>query len=142
MPRTSELSKPAAMRGMPEPPEGMSPAGRRLWKAAMSARPASQWTPADLTLLALHVAAALDVDRLSAQIAKTGEVVAGKVHPLVIVRAARERVLLQTATKLRLTPSSRHTGKDAERFASHARRASAAARVLGEDDLLAGGILQ
>jgi phage terminase small subunit len=109
-----------------------------LWATSISARPTAEWTPADCTLLRLYVCAALDVRRLDQQIAKYGEVVDGKINPLVRVRASREALVLATAKRLRLSPCSRYTAKDVGRLHRHASKARTAAATLDEDDLLAG----
>ena len=138
MGRSTNLDKPDAMRNAPEAPADLSPAERALWKTSLSARPASEWSPADCTLLALYVRAACDVRRQDAEIAKVGEVVDGKINPLVRIRSARESVVLAVAKKLRLTPCSRWTAKRVGELHRHANKASATAAVLDEDDLLAG----
>lgn len=137
MGRTTELTRPQAMRNAPQAPSDLPAEGRTLWQQTIGARPASEWNACDAALLALYVGAVLDVRRLDREIAKTGEVVDGRISPLVRIRAAREALLLAVAKKLRLTPCSRYTAKDVGRLDRHARKASAAAAVLDEDDLLA-----
>lgn len=147
MGRSTSLNKPAAMRGMPEPPAGMSRAGRELWARTLTVRPAAEWHAADAQLLALYIRAAEDVERLDRQIDKEGEVVlAGNgtplVSPLVTLRGRREAVMLAVAKRLRLTPCSRYSAKDVGRLARHAQRAQVASDLLDGDDLLAGGRMQ
>jgi phage terminase small subunit len=148
MGRSTNLNKPNAMQGMPEPPADLSEEGHALWATTLAARPAAEWTAADCTLVALYVRCALDVQRLDKQIEQRGELVrnaAGTpiVSPLVTLRARREATLMTLAKRLRLTPCSRYTAKDVGRLHGHARKAQSAAAALDSDDLLAkGGRLQ
>lgn len=143
MGQPTKLDKPDAMQNAPAAPAHLSTEGRALWKQTLLARPTVEWSPADVTLVSLYVSAALDVRRLDKEIAKSGEVLDGRVSPLVRIRSAREAVLLSTAKRLRLTPCSRYTAKDVGRLHRHANKASAAAALLEDDDLLASpGSLQ
>lgn len=142
MPRTTNLSKPGAMLGAPEPPTDMSPAGRRLWKQTLAVRPAAEWSAADAVLLTLYVRAVLDVERLNGEIAEQGEVLSSPtgaqvVSPLVLVRARRESTLLDCSNRLRLAPSSRYTARRVGELARHAGRAQRAGAAIDADDLLA-----
>lgn len=138
MPRQTDLNKPQAMRNAPLPPPYLQANAKALWRETITARPAAEWCAADCTLLALYVGAALDVRRLNEQIARDGEVIEGRISPLVQVRAGRENLLLAVAKKLKLTPCSRYTAKDVGRLHRHAGKALQANEVLDSDDLLAG----
>ncbi len=136
MPRTTELSKPQALLGQPQPPADLSIAGKSMWRLIVASRPAVAWTQADAMLIAMYVRAALDVQRLDAEITMHGEVEDGKVSPRVKLRAMREQVLLTLAHRLKLSPSARYTAKDAGRLHGHAKRAGAALSTLDDDDEL------
>lgn len=143
MPRTSALSAPDALDNMPAPPADLPAAGRELWEHTLRLRPAATWTQADCVLLALYVRAVLDVQRLDRQIASDGEVTTSPngmpmVHPLVQVRARREKTLLDAANRLRLAPSSRYTARRVAELSRHASKAARASAAIEADDLLAG----
>lgn len=137
MGRTTHLNKPSAMLNAPRPPDDLPLIGKALWEQTIGARPASEWNSADVTLMLLYVNAALDVRRLDKEIATQGEVIDGRINPLVTVRAGREALLLATAAKLRLAPSSRYTARRVGELHRHAIKASKAAATIEDDDLLA-----
>jgi phage terminase small subunit len=137
MGRTTTLNRPGAMLNAPPPPDDLSAEGKLLWKQTLGARPSAEWNRCDTTLLGLYVGAALDVRRLDREIAAQGEVVSGRINPLVHVRASRETLLLSVAKKLRLTPCSRYTARRVGELHRHASKAASAATALDDDDLLA-----
>ncbi len=138
MPRNTNLNKAAQALHLPEPPATLSPAERRLWKTSVSARPADTWSPVDKTLLALFVRAATDVERLTVEIGRHGEIADGRVSPRVLVRAAREKLVLDVAKRLRLTPCSRYTAARVGELHRHATKArEAASNYEADTDLLA-----
>src|SRR5690348_18505245 len=110
MPRQSNLNRPEAMAKHP-PPKGITGEARTLWINALQARPAVEWNAIDLALLKVLVEAISDVLRLNSEITETSELIDGRVNPLVYIRAAREKVAITAATKLRLLPAQRHTSK-------------------------------
>ncbi len=143
MPAPTTLNQASAMLGQPEAPAALSPADKRAWRDVVTSRPASAWTPSDILLLHIYISAFGDVQRLDREIRKFGEVVEGKVSPLVKVRAAREQILVSLGMKLKLMPSNRFDGKTVQRLGDHAAKARTAAAVFDrDDDDLLGGILQ
>ena len=141
MPANTKLNKPSAVLGAPEAPAGFAPADKTLWKAVVASRPVSTWTASDLRCLRLYVEAHSDVERLTREIDRHGEVLAGKINPAVKVRAMREQFLVSLGMKLKLMPSNRWDPKGVHRMGEHARKAQGAAAMLDSDDLL-GGTLQ
>lgn len=137
MGRTTTLNRPDAMLNAPPPPGHLSAEGKLLWKQTLGARPSAEWNASDVTLLELYVGAVLDVRRLDREIGQQGEVVNGRINPLVTVRSGREALLLSTAKKLRLTPCSRYTARRVGELHRHASKAANAAAALDDDDLLA-----
>lgn len=142
MPRQTTLNKPGAMLDAPQPPSHMSAEGQRVWRDTLAVRPASEWSIADTVLLGMYVQAVLDVQRLDREIAQYGELSnasSGRlvVSPLVLVRAKRERVMLDCANRLRITPSARYTARRVGELARHAGKALAAEQTAEGDDLLA-----
>lgn len=128
----------------PAAPPGLSVYARQLWKDAIESRPDAIWAPSDMHLLRMCVVAMADVERLSKDIEKAGEVVDGKLNPLCSVRAMRERTATQLATRLRLTPQARFDAKSAHRYAAQGAKAARTQATLDDDDdnLLAGSQLQ
>lgn len=142
MGRQTLLNRPDAILNAPPPPVYLDTEGRLLWKQTLGARPSAEWNASDVTLVELYVGAALDVRRLNQEIAAQGEVIDGRINPLVTVRNGREDMLLKTAKKLRLTPCSRYSARRVGKLHRHASKAATAAAVLDDDDLLArpGGL--
>lgn len=140
MPAKTTLNRPEAMATFP-PPRGITGEARRIWTEALQARPAVEWHPSDLHILGMYATAVSDVERLNREIAETGEVVDGRVHPATALRTSREKTAITCASKLRLLPSNRHTAKDAARFAAHGAKAARTKANLDDDEdgLLAGG---
>lgn len=143
MGQSTKLNKPGAMRDPPQPPSNMSLEGQRVWRDTLAVRPASEWSIADTVLLGMYVQAVLDVARLNADIERFGDISNTKsglvvVSPLVLVRAKRERTLLDCASRLRITPSARYTARRVGELARHASKALAAEQTAEADDLLAG----
>lgn len=137
MGRPTKLNRAEQALHLPAPPADLPAEAKALWKTSVAARPASEWSPADQTLLALYVHAAIDVRRMNSLIEREGEVVDGRINPRVQVRAYRERLLLDVAKRLRLTPCSRYTAQRVGELHQHATRAREVAAALDSGDLLA-----
>jgi P27 family predicted phage terminase small subunit len=90
----------------PDPPKGISPASRALWRAIVRDYPVGHFTAANRVLLEQFCRAQDLADDCDKVIATEGLFVEGKTHPAIAVRALAWAETRQCATKLRLSISA------------------------------------
>lgn len=120
-----------------------------VWLDMVNTKTGDYWNPGDVPLLKMYCRNVVDIERLSEEIKREGEVIENAngnpvVNPKIVIRGYAEAKLMTLCTKLRMQPSSRMDTKGEDNQLKKKSKANRAAKTINEDedDLLANGMMQ